>query len=84
MNRRSFLRALGLTAAAYSLSPLLDLAPIEAAPSLCVSAITWGDLTRSEFTFWRAVPIGATGRLDMKMLDAARDMFSHAHARIVR
>lgn len=33
MNRRDFLRALGLGASACALSPLLDLAPISAAPS---------------------------------------------------
>lgn len=34
MNRRSFLQALGLGAAGVVLSPMLDLAPIVAAPSI--------------------------------------------------
>ncbi len=36
MNRRAFLNALGLGAAVVALSPLLDLAPIVAAPSAMI------------------------------------------------
>jgi len=43
MNRRSFLQALGLGVAAVSLSPMLDLAPIVAAPSVPYAEVTfWG------------------------------------------
>lgn len=69
MNRRDFLKRLGGAAAAVALSPLLDLAPIEAAPEAWgIPALlndgacsgTYLGLDRSAFPFWRGAPLGAT------------------------
>lgn len=76
MNRRDFLQRLGLLAGAVALSPMLDLAPIAAAPSVAYVPIpgTYGAIERSLVPMWSSMaPLGATNIITTDMMQAWAD-----------
>lgn len=62
MNRRDFLKRMGGAVAAITLSPLLDLCPVEQTGGLqCLightpTTATVGGINRATFQFWRSHP----------------------------